>query len=153
MRSSVADIASGLAVLVMAGVFHAQSGDLEGVSLLFPRMLVIFMALGGIYLCGLGMLKGRKGGDAPQDDEPVAVGRVGIISAGAIAYVAIIPLLGFYLASALYLFGMSMVLGDASRGTRRKALASAAFTVVLCLSVWIGFAMLLGVPTPEGMLF
>ncbi len=153
MRSSVADIASGLAVLVMAGVFHAQSGDLEGVSLLFPRMLIIFMALGGIYLCGLGLLKGRKGAEAPQDDEPVAVNRVVMISAGAIAYVAIIPVLGFYLASALYLFGMSMVLSDAGGTTRKKAVASAAFTVVLCLFVWIGFAMLLGVPTPEGMLF
>lgn len=153
MRSSVADITSGLAVLAIAGVFHAQSGDLEGVSLLFPRMLVIFMTLGAVLLCVQGMLKRRKGEDAPQDDEPVAVGRVVMISVGAIVYVLCIPLLGFYLASALYLFGMSMVLGDASRGTRRKALASAAFTVVLCLSVWIGFAMLLGVPTPEGMLF
>ncbi|WP_243838227.1 hypothetical protein [Nitratidesulfovibrio liaohensis] len=70
MRSSVADIASGLAVLVMAGVFHAQSGDLEGVSLLFPRMLIIFMALGGIYLCGLGLLKGRKGGMRRRTTNP-----------------------------------------------------------------------------------
>lgn len=153
MRSSVADITSGLAVLVIAGMFHAQTGDLEGVSLLFPRMLIIFMALGGIYLCGLGLLKGRKGEQAPQDDEPVAVSRVVMISAGAIAYVAIIPVLGFYLASVLYLFGMSMVLSDAGGGTRKKAVASAAFTVVLCLFVWIGFALLLGVPTPEGMLF
>ncbi len=47
----------------------------------------------------------------------------------------------------------AMVLSDAGGGTRKKAVASAAFTVVLCLFVWIGFAMLLGVPTPEGMLF
>lgn len=153
MRSSVADIASGLAVLAVAGVFQAQSGDLEGVSLLFPRMLIIFMTVGGILVCVQGLLKRRKGEDAPQDDEPVAVGRVVMISAGAIAYVLCIPLLGFYPASVIYLFSMAMVLGDAGGGTRRKALASAAFTVVLCLFVWIGFAMLLGVPTPEGMLF
>ncbi len=152
MRSSVADIASGLAVLAVAGVFHAQSGDLEGVSLLFPRMLIIFMTVGGILVCVQGLLKRRKGEDAPHD-EPVAVGRVVMISAGAIAYVLCIPLLGFYPASVIYLFSMAMVLGDAGGGTRRKALASAAFTVVLCLFVWIGFAMLLGVPTPEGMLF
>lgn len=153
MRSSVADITSGLAVLAIAGVFHAQSGDLEGVSLLFPRMLVIFMTLGAVLLCVQGMLKRRKGEDAPQDDEPVAVGRVVMISVGAIVYVLCIPLLGFYPASAAYLFLMAMILGDTSHGTRRKAVASAVFAVVLCLSVWIGFAKLLGVPTPEGMLF
>jgi len=153
MRSSVADIAAGLAVLSVAGVFQAQTGDLEGVSLLFPRILIIFMSLGGVLLCCQGILKRRREEDVPRDAEPVAVKRVVIISAGAIAYVLCIPVIGFYPASVLYLFGMAMVLGNTNKSTRRHALASALFTVVLCVSVWVGFALLLGVPTPEGMLF
>lgn len=153
MRSSVTDIAAGLAVLATAGAFQAQTGDLEGISLLFPKILIIFMTLGGLILCCQGMLKRRKPGDVQQDAEPVAVGRVVIIATGAIAYVLCIPVIGFYPASVIYLFAMAMVLGDASKGTRKHALAAALFTVVLCVSVWVGFALLLGVPTPEGMLF
>lgn len=153
MRSSVADFASGLAALSLAGVFHAQSRDLEGVSRLFPRMLILFLTLGGMLLCVQSLLRQRKGTDARQTREPVAVRRVVVISAGAIAYVLLIPLLGFYPASVAYLLGMAMLLGDAGGSTGRKALTAVAFTLVLCLFVWLGFALLLGVPTPEGILF
>jgi hypothetical protein len=153
MISRTTDIAAGLAVLAIAGMFQSQSGELEGVSLLFPRMLIIFMTVGGIYLVAKGLIKGRKSSAATEDTEPVKFKRVGIISAGSVVYVLVVPLLGFYPATVLFLFGMAMVLGDSNVTTAKKAMASAFFTVVLCVAVWLGFAFLLGVPTPQSVLF
>jgi len=149
MISRTTDIAAGLAVLGIAGMFQAQSGELEGVSLLFPRMLIIFMTIGGLYLVAKGLIKGRKPSAATEDSEPVKLKRVGIISAGSVVYVLVVPLLGFYPATILFLFGMAMVLGDSTGDTVKKALASAFFTAVLCLAVWLGFALMLNVPTPQ----
>lgn len=153
MRSSVSDFAAGAAVLAFAGMFQVQSGDLEGVSLLFPRMLIIFLTLGGLLLCAQGLLKRRRGTDTTGNAEPVAAGRVTGISVASIGYVLLIPVLGFYSASTLFLFTMAVALSNADGSTCRKALAAAVFTVVLCASVWAGFALLLSVPAPEGLLF
>lgn len=157
MRSRTSDIAAGLATLAIAGVFQAQSGDLDGVSLLFPRMLIIFMTLGGVYIFAAGLLTRPSGvkdvSCEAKTEEPVAVKRVVIIALGAIVYVGVITLLGFYPASVLFLFGMSMILSDSSVKTAKKAMASAVFTAVLCVAVWFGFALLLGVPTPQSVLF
>lgn len=153
MRSRTTDIAAGLAVLAIAGMFQAQSGELDGVSLLFPRMLIIFMTVGGIYLILNSFAKGRRSSAANEDSEPVKLKRVGLISVGSIVYVLVIPLLGFYPATILFLFGMAMILGDSDGATAKKALASAFFTAVLCLAVWMGFALMLNVPTPQSILF
>lgn len=157
MRSRTSDIAAGLATLAVAGIFQAQTGDLEGVSLLFPRMLIIFMTIGGVFIFVSGLLTRRASADdAPCElppEEPVAAKRVATIALASIAYVGIIPVLGFYPASVLFLFCMAMILSDSNVTTAKKALASAIFTVVLCLAVWLGFALLLGVPTPQSMFF
>jgi hypothetical protein len=157
MRSRTSDIAAGLATLAVAGIFQAQSGDLEGVSLLFPRMLIIFMTIGGVFIFVSGLLTPRARIDeAPCElppEEPVVVKRVATIALASIVYVGIIPVLGFYPSSVLFLFCMAMILSDSSVTTARRALASATFTVVLCLAVWLGFALLLGVPTPQSMFF
>lgn len=157
MRSRTSDIAAGLATLAIAGIFQAQTGDLDGVSLLFPKMLIIFMTIGGLYIFASGLLTRRTNVDeAPCElpaKEPVAVKRVATIALGAMVYVGMIPLLGFYPASVLFLFCMAMILSDSSVTTAKKAMASAIFTVVLCVAVWFGFAFLLGVPTPQSMFF
>lgn len=149
MRKSTSDIAAGLFTLVVAGIFHHQSQELEGISLMFPQMLVIFLALGGVLCVAFGLRKRRLEDDEVTDAEAVAVGRVAQISVGSMGYVAAVPLLGFYPATLVFLFSMGMLLNDANQSTRKTAIAAGLFTVVLCLLVWLGFAVLLGVPTPQ----
>jgi hypothetical protein len=84
-----------------------------------------------------------------SDEEPVAFRRVGIIVFASAAYRVLVPVLGFYTASALFLFGSAMVLND----TKVSALLSACLlTAIMCLAVWLGFSVLLGVPVPGGLL-
>jgi hypothetical protein len=153
MRSSVKDVGAGLFALLAAAVFFSQSGDLEGVGLLYPQLIVGFITLGGLYLVGLGLWKWRSGRDRADGDEPVAVGRVAMIAALSLAYILVIPLLGFYAASVAYLFGSAVALNDTGSGLRKAAISACVLTAVMCLAVWAGFSLLLHVPTPKGFFF
>ena len=121
--------------------------------LLYPQLLTGFIAFGGAYLVGLGLFKRRPGRDRTAGDEPVTIRRVAIIAALSLAYCLIIPVLGFYPASVLFLFGAAMILNDAGVGPLKAALSACVLTIVMCLTVWAGFSLLLHVPTPEGLLF
>jgi hypothetical protein len=46
-----------------------------------------------------------------------------------------------------------MALNDAGWSRQKSAMVACALTVIMCLAVWLGFAKLLHVPTPEGLLF
>jgi len=153
MRSSIADMASGAFVFLVAAIFYYQSGELEGISLLFPQILVVFLTIGGIYLMIKGFLTRKRGTDRVIDDEPVAIGRVAQISLGAIAYAIATPFLGFYPATMIFLFVMGMILNDTGVSTRKSAIMSAALMIIVTFAVWAGFAMLLSVPTPESIFF
>lgn len=148
MRSSTKDILAAVFCLLVALAFQMQTGNLEGISLYFPRMLLIFITVLSLGLLGNALITIRKE-QREADDEPVSWLRVGFISAGSIAYVAVIPLAGFYPASAVFLFVMAWLLRDRSHATLKVVLAASLFTIVLCFAVWGGFTMLLDVPTPE----
>ncbi|MDR3175456.1 MAG: tripartite tricarboxylate transporter TctB family protein [Desulfovibrio sp.] len=153
MRSSVRDIAAGLFSLFTAAVFFCQSGNVEGLGRLYPRLIIGFIALGGVYLVGLGLWKRISARDKPGGEETVARKRVAMISAFSLSYVLIIPLLGFYTTSVLFLFGSSIALNDAAYSRRKAALSACVLTLVMCFCVWAGFSLLLHVPTPEGIFF
>lgn len=148
MRSSTKDILAAVFCLLVALAFQMQTGNLEGISLYFPRMLLIFITVLSLGLLGNALITIRKE-QREADDEPVSWLRVGFISAGSIAYVAVIPLAGFYPASAVFLFVMAWLLRDRSHATLKVVLAASLFTIVLCFAVWGGFTILLDVPTPE----
>ena len=153
MRSSIADMTAGAFVFLVAAIFYYQSGELEGISFLFPQMLIVFLTLGGIYLMIKGFLTRKRGTDRVINDEPVAIGRVAQISLGAIAYAIATPFLGFYPATIVFLFAMGMILNDAGVSTRKSAIMAATLMVVVTFAVWAGFALLLSVPTPGSIFF
>ena len=154
MRNSVIDLAAGVFSLIFAAAFYIQGGELKGVGRDYPLGLIIFIALGGFWLLAQGIRKRWSGRDAiPADAEPAAYSRVAVITAASVAYVFLIPLLGFYMASILFLFGSAIVLNDAGWGWKKSAMAACALTVIMCFAVWLGFTKLLYVPTPEGLFF
>jgi hypothetical protein len=154
MRSGAMDLAAGVFSLLFAAAFYVQCGELKGVGLRYPFGIIIFIALGGLFLLVQGVRKRLSGRDAPPADaEPAAYGRVAFIAVASIAYVSLITLIGFYAAGAIFLFVSAMVLDDAGWGVKKSALAACALTAIMCLVVWLGFTKLLSVPTPQGLLF
>lgn len=152
MRGSTKDILAAAATLGIVAAFYAQTGELDGISLYFPRMLFIFLTAGSVILL-LNALRKMRTEQKESGDEAVSLPRVAIIALGSIGYVAIIPLLGFYPASLVFLVLMGLLLRDKSAGMKKALLTTALFTLVLCFCVWGGFSWLLNVPTPESVLF
>ena len=154
MRSSVADLVAGVLSLLFAAAFYLQSGNLKGIERDYPMGLILFITLGGLFLLFLGIRKRLSGSDPiPENAEPTAYGRMLFILVATVGYVSLISLVGFYIASTLMLFGSATVLNDAGWGWKKCTLASAVFTTVMCVSVWIVFVKFLYVPTPKGLLF
>ena len=151
MRKSTADISASLAVLAITAVFCTQICELDGITLYFPRLLLIFMGGGGLILLVKGIVGHMRNKPTSGEGEPVSIKRIGLITVCSLAYVLVIPILGFYPTTGLFLFGTALLLRDAS-DTRTALKAAAMLTVILGVSVWAGFSLLLGVPTPEGLL-
>ena len=154
MRGNVRDLAAGAFSLLFAVAFYVQSGKLKGLGRDYPLGLIIFISLGGLFLLAQGLRKLRSGRDAiPTDAEPAAYSRVAVITTAAVTYACLIALLGFYTASTAFLFSSAIVLNDAGWGWKKSAMAACALTAIMCFAVWLGFAKLLRVPTPEGLFF
>lgn len=152
MRDSTKDILAAVTTLAIAAAFYFQTGELDGISLYFPRILLIFLTAGSVVLL-INALRKMRTEQKESGDEPVSLSRVALISVGSVAYVVVIPLLGFYPASLLFLVVMGLLLRDKPAGMKKALLATALFTFVLCFCVWGGFSWLLNVPTPESILF
>ncbi|MDR2819798.1 MAG: tripartite tricarboxylate transporter permease [Desulfovibrio sp.] len=149
--SAMSDISAGVFSLLLAGAFYTQLGELEGVGRSYPSCILLFIVLLGGYILFNGLKQRRKnaGKTMKSDEEPVAFRRVGVIVFTSAAYIVLVPVLGFYAASALFLFCSAMILND----TKVSALLSACLlTAIMCLAVWLGFSVLLGVPVPGGLL-
>jgi putative tricarboxylic transport membrane protein len=151
--SAKSDLLSALFTLALITPFILQFGELEGISLLFPRMLVCFMAVGALALFGMARLKSKASGDWSLGGDKPHMGRVALISVASVAYIALVYPLGFYPASALFLFCAALCLHRSEGGWTRDVLVSLFFAALLCALVWGGFSRLLRVPTPEGLLF
>ncbi len=150
MYQHTKDIYAGLSFLIVALLFGSQLEGLYGVSLVFPQALIIFLAIGGLYLVIKGIVK-RK--ESTRDGEAVAVGRVVVISVLSTAYILLIPVIGFFVTSATFLFVSAYIFRERGHSLVRDLLISTGFTAIFCLFVWGCFVKLLNVPTPEGMFF
>ena len=164
MRNSTADMSAGVFALLVAMLFYANTGTLEGLGRDYPIGLLIFICLGGVYLLGKGIYKRRSGRDQLPDTslscgsegtgeaETVSYSRVAFILVVSLVYVYLMTQVGFYIASVIFLFGSGIALSDvqASGSWKKLAVAAAIFTAVMCISVWIVFVKILYVPTPDG---
>ncbi|MDR3320530.1 MAG: tripartite tricarboxylate transporter permease [Desulfovibrio sp.] len=145
------DVMSGFFVLLISVVFFTQIFELEDVGRSYALLLLAFITLMGLYLCFQGVLKRRRlAGGVSSDEEPVNMRRVAVIVVASVAYAAFIPILGFYPSSSFFLCLSAIILNN-SGGS--PYVAACLLTLIMCLAVWLVFAMLLGVPTPEGILF
>lgn len=109
--SAKADLASGAAMLVIVIAFYVQTFELSGLGMLFPSMLLTFIAGGGLFLLNKGLWKIRHQ-HKTEAPESASFRRIALISAGSIIYVMVMPVLGFYPMSAIFLFSMTIILRD-----------------------------------------
>jgi hypothetical protein len=150
MPRHLSDIISGLAFLLFAGAFWWAGKDLTGISRVFPVGLEGFLALGGAALIFNGLRLARRA--ASCEKERIAWNRVVLITLASVVYILIIPLVGFYVTSVVFLFVLAMLLAEKGKGTR-GLLHALAFSAGLVGIIWLVFLNILQVPTPQGICF
>lgn len=155
MLKSTADIGAGLGFLAIAAAFGVQYAglDAEGPSRIFPEILICLITWGGIYYTAKGLWERRKecpGGECPEGEDWRNIWWVSFM---AILYAIGIPTLGYWWSTGVFLgvtyLGLVYKTGDIRKSFIKAVIFGAGFSFL----VWIGFVLLMGVPTPEGVLW
>jgi putative tricarboxylic transport membrane protein len=147
------DVVSGVALVVVAGVYYwastaIQSSTLEdefGPSGL-PVILAALLGVVGAAVAVRGLVFAPPDSSFEGDEGPQLMRAVGLLGIG-FAYVLVVPYLGFVLAIALLIVTVALYEGlKLSWRVPAVALGGAVF-------LWLLFVKLLGVPQPSGLLF
>lgn len=137
-------------VIVYGLVFFFSVGDLDSDSSLYPRIvsvIIVLLALANLW----GVSWRRRVDDAPseEDYENLQGSWVKlVVGIGAtVAYMILMEIFGFYVATALYAFALSLTLGWPS-GFR-----SAVFAIFLTGTSYVAFSYLMDLRLPSGIWF
>lgn len=140
-----------------AGIIGVALGVVMVVaSLGFPEQSATFPRLIGFALIALGAIESvrtatvgpnRAERAAVEDEAPKTSPRAALLFTGiTIAYVLVLPLIGFYVTTFAFIVGLLLALGI--RSTRLVLL----LPLVLLAIIFLTFTMQLHVPLPEGLL-
>lgn len=128
------------ALFAVLGISAAlKAAKYSGATGTYPMILGLVMAALGVIVAGKAWLRGRCTARPLTEHK----GRAALTVALAAVYVALVPLLGFYTASALVVIVLPTALGF--RQPFYLALAALIFTLV----VWAVFSVLLEKPLPD----
>ncbi len=153
MRKSSSDIGSGIGFLVLAAAFFFQHDDSTGVSHAFPLLLMGIIAWGGVYYLVRGLLERRKEKPEESAQKGEHWGNIAWVSFMALAYAAIIPVLGYWCSTGLFLALTYMGLVFRNGRPLRMVLNAVIFGGGFSFLVWLGFVKIMAVPTPQGLLW
>lgn len=146
-RTLRVDLLAGLTLLAVGLMFRLASGS-GSMNWLMPVALTYALMTTGAYLIVRG-LRGRGSTLAVRRPERHGQGTdLAVFLVVAVAYVVLAPYVGFWLTSALMLFGCAMLF--APRRNRRTVLVSAAAALGLCLVFYVLMLHVFYVPLPEG---
>lgn len=139
------DIWSGVIVLVVAGVGWWESRGFSELGGVFVRWVV-----GALAMLGLALLV--KGVVSPEYRRALADRRdlpaVGIVLASLVAYVALVPVVGFVLASSAFASGLAItLLGD--RRTFRRSFIASLVGIGVSIGLYVVFQHGFSVPLPR----
>jgi hypothetical protein len=161
-QAALKDLAGGIAVLVIAGVYYWAIGDVAESTLSddvgatgLPRILAFVLAGFGVILVARAIMAGalvpaaKPAAAVPaQDDDPIAPlpRALGFLGFGA-AYVVLVPIIGYPPAVALLIGAIALFEGAAPNWK------TAAIAVGGAAGYWAIFVKLLGVHQPSGWFF
>lgn len=133
-----------VAVFLASGAFSGQAVQVYGPEM-FPRAISVLLAL-----CAVGLIVQARAGRVRALDEPPGVRGLAKVAAAVglcLAYIQIMPILGFPIATPVFLACLIWFLG------LRRTLPVLGIAIAIAAVAWVLFTQLLLVPLPEGGLF
>ncbi|WP_157843105.1 tripartite tricarboxylate transporter TctB family protein [Bacillus sp. FJAT-44742] len=156
LREQLRDVFVSLIVIGLGVVFYILTLDLSPPSDIFPRLVITILIFLGVLLF-LKSLFIKKAYQKEREEEGhpekvIGGGRkwLGVITLFVLVY--LIPVLGFYVTSLVFLILFSWYLGGA-----RKKISAFFVPIVMAfcttLVIYAAFDVFLNVPIPDGVLF
>ncbi len=143
------DRISSIAILIVAALVYYSVSGMSMLASYFPKVISVIMGLFALVLLIRSLVH-------PQIEQWFEEGAdfayVLWVLLGLVVYIVLIPLIGFFLSSILFIIFYSWILGR-NRNSRKAIGISAAVGVVTTLSFYIIFKFLFLVPLTQGILF
>ncbi|MEG2173408.1 MAG: tripartite tricarboxylate transporter permease [Desulfovibrionaceae bacterium] len=144
------DLFASLCFIFVALLFYWNGRDMEGAGNVFPMGLQVFLGGGGLLLMARGLRFKFAG---ITDDFTASLPRVMGMLCASVLYIIMINYLGFFSASFIFMSATAFALGDSAKTYASRLGVGVLTAGIVCAAVWACFVLLLGVPTPEGLLF
>ena len=147
---------SAVIILILCAVFWFQTKSFSPYSALFPRVVIIILALLSLILLILSFSKQKVVKDDKEvvfDPAEITIRYFNIVISLSfmVLWVFFIPILGFYLASIIFFSFMSIYLDTRNR-TFLKIMEKIGIIFLLVTSFYLFFTRFLYIPFPEGIL-
>jgi hypothetical protein len=140
------DVLGAVALFAIAGVLLSQTGD-DLRDWVLPRTLNYLLIAVGAILLVRGLLRPRA--TVPAVPRLSRSGRDAVLFvAVAVGYVVVMPIVGFWLTSAVVIFVLSLMLAESRN--MRTVLVSLAAAVAICIVFYVLMLHVFYVPLPEG---
>ncbi|MFG6150652.1 tripartite tricarboxylate transporter TctB family protein [Halobacillus sp. B23F22_1] len=148
------DILVAVIVLAISGLFYINTRTITPPADIFPKVVIlIFSTLGTLLLLKAIFYKKHgqveEGEEDEEDTEKINVKRRWISIISVIAYMFLVPILGFFIASGLFLTAISIYLND-EKISFKSLIKPVAISVVCMLVLYGTFDVFLKVPIPGG---
>ncbi|GGC83630.1 membrane protein [Thalassobacillus devorans] len=149
----VKDILVALIILGVSFLFYINTKTITPPADIFPKVvIIIFSGLGTLLLLKAIFYKkhGQEEESGEEDPEKINAKRRWISITSIIAYIFLVPLLGFFVTSAIFLTGISIYLND-EKFSIKSLVKPLAISVVIMVVLYGTFSVFLKVPIPSGM--
>lgn len=143
-----------IALWLVAMVFWFQAKELKSPGNLLPIMLVIIISvLAGILFVknAISMVKEKQANRPPLVSRENLV-RITIVAIATLVYVFVIPVLGFYFSTGIFLSLFYLLMMEGAINMKRIA-QSIVGGVAVSIGIFYTFGYLLNVHTPKGIFF
>jgi uncharacterized membrane protein len=154
-KERLQDLIVSMIVLVISLIMYLNTKALTPPSDIFPKLVIGITAVLGIFLLGKSLFtKGfyEKQAEESDDEQKGKKGRIWIGIGALILYVVILPLLGFFITSALFIILVSSYLMGKANPVR-AGFAPVIVSVAILGVIYTVFYYFLHVPVPRGILF
>ncbi len=150
MKEKNVDLYASILMLVIAGIFWSQMGSFTKFGAIFPRAIIVLLAISSIGLFVKSLLSPEKKTIFEHKEKLDAV----VFLVTIILWVVLMKIIGFVVISIIAYFVITTYL-DTERKNRtiKNHLVTLGFICIQVFAFYLVFSILLHVPVPHGFLF
>ncbi|MCM3761844.1 tripartite tricarboxylate transporter TctB family protein [Alkalihalobacillus oceani] len=152
----VKDIIVSVLIFAVCILFYIHTKDLVPPADIFPKVVILVFSILGFFLLLKAVFMKRAYEEREEqdleDEEKGSGKRKWISIVGIVVYIVLMPIVGFYVTSGIFLLLLSMFLIGKKPNVKGSVVPVVVSASVMCI-LYLTFSVFLRVPVPGGALF